>query len=362
MQRKYTILIAVLLVAVVAAWQFNARHSEQPTSLASAATPAAKTINTSQGQGTERWIAAPGRVEPISEEIKLGAELSGKLKAVLVEEGQRVQRGQVIALLEDSDYRARVAAAEASLLLREAELRRVLNGARDQERREARAAIKEAEALRENARTELERRQSLYRTGDIAREEAERAQRQYDVAYARYQAAVERHSFVDAAAREEDRARAEAAVASAKAQIAETRALLDKTVVRAPLGGVVLRKHLKTGESVSSGQMGGGSQAIVTLADDSRLRVRVEVDETDIGRLQVGQRAYVRADAYGEKQFQGQVIRIGEVLGRKAVLTDQPVEKVDTKVLEVLLELEPGEGPKLGLRVDAFINVSGNTP
>ena len=100
----------------------------------------------------------------------------------------------------------------------------------------------------------------------------------------------------------------------------------------------------------------------MTLADDSRLRVRVEVDETDIGRLQVGQRAYVRAEAYGEKQFQGQVIRIGEVLGRKAVLTDQPVEKVDTKVLEVLLELEPGEGPKLGLRVDAFINVSGNTP
>lgn len=344
-------IIAIAVIGVAAVFAFNRKEQARTIDNKDAVKSAPANI-------AENLIAAPGRVEPISEEIKLGAEISGKLRAVMVEEGDRVSQGQVIAVLEDSDYRARLAAAEADLMQRQAELRRVVNGSREQERREARAAIKEAEATMENARTEWLRRQSLQRTGDIPREETERAERQFNVAKARYEAAVERHSFIDAEAREEDRSRAEAEIAAARARIAEARALLDKTVVRSPLSGVILRKHLKTGESVSSGQLGGQSQPIVILADNSILRVRAEVDEVDVGKLRLGQIAYVKADAYGEKKFWGRVVRIGQVLGRKNVRTDEPAEKVDTKVLETLIELVPGDGPKLGLRVDAFIQIN----
>ncbi|MDX2031799.1 MAG: HlyD family efflux transporter periplasmic adaptor subunit [Blastocatellia bacterium] len=303
-----------------------------------------------------KGIAAPGRVEPISEEIRLNAEISGRLKAVLVEEGDRVARGQSIAVLEDADYRARVASAEAQLAQKEAELRRIVNGSREQERREARAAIREAEATMANAQSEMERRRSLHATGDIAREEVERAERQFQVARARAEAARERHSFVDAAAREEDVDRAQAEISLARARVDEARAMLAKTIVRAPLAGRILRKHLKTGESVF-GAANGQSQPIVTLADDSALRVRVDVDETDVARLQVGQRAYVTADAYPGKKFWGRVARIGEVLGKKNLRTDEPTEKVDTKVLETLIDLDPGSELRLGLRVDAFIGL-----
>ncbi len=240
---------------------------------------------------------------------------------------------------------------------KEAELRRVANGARGQERREAAAAIIEAEAVVANAQTEYDRRDGLYRTGDIPREEVERAQRQLNVAQARAAAVKERHSFLDAPAREEDLARAEAEIALAKARIAEARAMLDKTVIRSPLNGTVLRKHLKTGESALGATM-GSPQPIVTLADTSRLRVRVDVDEADIGKLAMGQSAYVRADAYGTQRFSGTVVRIGEILGKKNVRTDEPTEKVDTKILETLVELEPGSQLKPGLRVDAFIETS----
>jgi multidrug efflux pump subunit AcrA (membrane-fusion protein) len=72
-------------------------------------------------------IVAPGRVEAVSEEIRVSSELSGRLRVVHVEEGDRVRRGQVLAEIENDDYRARVAAAEAGLAQREAELRRTVN-------------------------------------------------------------------------------------------------------------------------------------------------------------------------------------------------------------------------------------------
>lgn len=131
--------------------------------------------------------------------------------------------------------------------------------------------------------------------------------------------------------------------------------MLEKTVVRAPLSGTILRKHLKSGESVI-GSMGATNTPIVTLADTSVLRVHMDVDETDVAKLKTGQKAYVKADAYGDKQFQASVFRIGEILGKKNIRTDEPSEKVDTKILEVLLELEPNSQLKPGLRVDAFIS------
>jgi len=95
------------------------------------------------------------------------------------------------------------------------------------------------------------------------------------------------------------------------------------------------------------------------------VRVRVDVDETDVARLRLGQSAYVTADAFAGQRFPGRVVRIGQLLGKKTVRTDEPSERVDTKVLETLIELDDrppasgGAGARdlpLGLRVQAFIS------
>jgi HlyD family secretion protein len=298
-----------------------------------------------------RLIAAPGRVEPVSEEIKIASEIAGRLRSVPVEEGDRVRRGQMVAELSNDDYRARRDSAQAELAMKEAELRRVVNGSRDQERREALAAVTEADAVLANAQAEMQRRDALYRTGDVARSEAERTEREYYVAKARYQAAKQHYSFVDADAREEDRSRAEADVALARARLAEAEATLEKTIIRSPIDGVVLRRYLKTGESVSDKP----DTPIVSVGDPSVWRIRVDVDETDVARIHLGQRAYATADAYGDRKFWGRVVRVGEILGRKNVRTDEPTERVDTKILETLVELDKGAALPAGLRVDAFL-------
>ena len=298
-------------------------------------------------------IAGAGRVEPSSENIKLGSEINGKLKRIYVEEGDTVRHGQVLAELDNSDYRAQVESAQAEVKQKEAELRKVINGARQQERREALSSVAEAEAVMNNASADMIRRRELFAAGVISREENERFEKEYEVAKARYDEMVQHHALIDADAREEDRSIAQASLQLAQANLDNTRALLDKTYIRSPIDSTILRKHHREGESVSNST--SSPDRIFTIGDKSILRVRVDVDEADVSKLSLGQRAYVTADAYGTQRFPGRVVRIGEELGRKNVRTDEPTERVDTKILETLVELDKGVDLPIGLRVNAYI-------
>jgi HlyD family secretion protein len=339
--KRTTVFIGAALV-VVAAINFalvSARHGTPP----GAAGPVVDRAGI--------VAAGPGRVEALSEEVRVSAQVGGRLQAVLVEENDRVAAGQVLATIENADYRARVSSAEATLRLHEAEARKVHNGARAQERRDAEAAVREAEAVADNARADLGRRRDLYRDAVISRAEMDKSEQEFNVAQAKVDSVRERLSLVDAGSREEDHARADAEVALARAALDEARAVLAKTFVRAPIDGIVLRKHRRAGETVST----QFESPVVTIADRSRLRVRVDVDEVDVARLREGQAAYVTADAFGSRRFAGRVVRVGQVLGRKNVRTDEPTERVDTKVLETLIELADGRELPLGLRVQGFI-------
>ena len=370
MKRTLIFSIIALLLIVVSLYYFfwigPSRAEQRPEALE---VPPAKS----------NLIVAPGVVEAVSEEIEVGTEIAGKLRSVLVEEGDEVTKGQTIAVLENSDYEAAIRTARANIeTLRRgrdtararveqaaADRTRIQNGARTEERREARADFEQTLPNIENARSELERRRKLYATGDVSREDLERSVTAFENAQKRSTAAKEKYSVINADARRDDLSRADAAIRIADSQIAEfdaqiseaetrlhaAQANLEKTIVRSPISGVVLRKRLKDGESVSPENPTG----IVTLADVSALRVRVDLDETDVAKVRENQTAYVTADAFGSRRFAARVIKIGQILGRKNFRTDRPTERVDTKILEVMLELAPGQKLPLGLRVDAFI-------
>lgn len=338
--KRSTVLVIVGIAAIgVLSW--GARRGRDGVSVAAAPATAA----------LSEFVAGPGAVEALSEEIRVSAQIGGRLDRVLVDEGDRVTAGQVLAVIENRDYQARVASADAELRLREAEMRRIVNGARPQERREAEAALAEADAVLQHARTEQERDRQLLRAGVIAQNDVDAADRATRVAQARVDAARQHADLVNADPREEDVTRADAAVGLARAQRDEARAQLDKTFIRAPISGVILRRRSKAGESVST----QFESPIVTLADDRVRRVRVDVDETDVAAVAVGEAAYVTADGFGDRRFPGHVVRVGRLLGRKNVRTDEPTERVDTKVLETLVQLDDGHELPLGLRVQAFI-------
>ncbi len=339
--------------------------------------------NKHEQQTAARFVAAPGVVEAVSEEIEVGAEIAGKLKTVFVEEGDKVGKNQIVAVLENSDFEAQIRSAKAGietirrqketaqarLLQAEADRARIANGARHEERSEAKAIFEQTLPTLENAKREFDRRQKLYDSGDVSREELDRARTAFENAQKQSFAQRERFNVLNADARADDLQKADAAIRLAAAQIKEFDALINeaeakareaeanltKTVVRAPISGIVLRKRLKTGESVSPET----SIGIVTVADISALRVRIDLDETDVAKIRENQTAYVTADAFGEQKFAAKVVRVGKILGRKNFRTERPTEKIDTKILEVLLELAPDQRLPLGLRVDAFIRADG---
>jgi pyruvate/2-oxoglutarate dehydrogenase complex dihydrolipoamide acyltransferase (E2) component len=156
---------------------------------------------------TAAVIAGPGRVEPVSEEVDIAAEVSGRLIEVLVDEGDAVTAGAVIARLESRDYRARVMAADARLGIARAELLRLMNGARPEERREAHAALRQAEATLTHAGIEADRHRRLWADGAVARDALDRAERDLQVADARRAEAAERAATIVAEARADERAR-----------------------------------------------------------------------------------------------------------------------------------------------------------
>jgi HlyD family secretion protein len=344
MKKKYAAFIAAAaFVLAVSLTAYSTRNHGIATAPAAAAKPTQ----------SEPLIAGPGRVEPVSENIAIGSELSGKLRSVLGEEGDHIRKGQVLAVLENDDYHAQVLAAQADVNAKESTLRKVVNGARSQERSQALSSVREVEAVMNNALAEKERHEKLYATGVISREEMERYSREYNVAQAQYQEAVERHSLVDDNAREEDVALAQADLQRARAQLQDAAAKYEKTLIKSPIDGTVLRKHHRNGESVSNSST--VPDPILTVGDKGVLRVRVDVDETDVNKVRVGQKAYVTADAYGNQKFWGHVVRVGEQLGPKNVRTDEPTERVDRKILETLVELDQGAEIPVGLRVDAYI-------
>ena len=297
-------------------------------------------------------IVGPGRVEPISEEIAVSGEVPGRLRAVRVDEGDRVTKGQVVAEVEPAEYRARLAAARAALSMAQS------RGAAPRQRLAERGARGGAGGGGAGGGGRAAGRGGTPAARDALRRGRDRARG----AGARGTRRARRRGAACRTARACPRGRrrrarrrarpARAAVALAEAQVDEAAVLLEKTLVRSPVDGLVLRRHLRPGESLAVLPV---PSPIVTLADVSALRVRVDVDESDIGGLRVGQAAWVTADAYGSRRFAGRVVRVGEMLGRARIRTDDPAERIDHKVLETLIELEASARLPIGLRVDAFI-------
>jgi HlyD family secretion protein len=302
---------------------------------------------------TGGWVAGPGIVEPVSESIKVGSEITGKLQSVLVDEGDTVKKGQVLAVLVNDDYHAAVLSAQATLADRKANLDKIINGARRQERDEAQAAVRETETNANNAAAEMARRQRLYEKGVVSREETENFENQCKMAKARYEESLQHFKLIDAEARTEDVEMARAAVQLAQADLEQSQAKFQKTLVRSPLDSVILRRHHRTGEIVVSSA--NNPDPVFTLGDCQILRVRVEVDESDVAQLRVGQRAYVTARTFGDRKFWGRVVQVGEQLGKKNVETDEPTEHIDKKILETLVQLDEGHELPVGLRVDGYI-------
>lgn len=293
-------------------------------------------------------LASPGRVEGLSEVIDIGAGIEGVLAEVRVQEGQTVAAGEVVALIICDDLKAELQAAHRFAEATRQSRQRLLRGSREEERRMAAAEVEAARAVFNQLHLQQQRLAGLFEKGDVAKEAVEKSRRDVEVAEASLRARTDYQQLTNAPPLPEELAKADAEVQAADEKIRLASAKLDKCVIRAPAQGVVLRRHLNAGEVVSV----LNPRPVLSLADISRLRVRAEVDERDVGRIYRGQPVYVLSEAVPSGKLSGRVSWIGTLMGRKKVLTGNPAEKSDRDVLEVLVELdEKADWAIIGLRV-----------
>jgi multidrug efflux pump subunit AcrA (membrane-fusion protein) len=256
-------------------------------------------------------VTATGTIKAmVGAEVKVGSRIPGRVEELAVQVGDRVKAGQVIARLEQDDLRAAVEKARADLAAAEAKLATIKNGARTQEVQTAEAAVRQAEANRMLAQVNLDRYHQLYQDGGIALQVVDTAGRDYDVAVAQVRSAREQLGLIREKYTPEDVQYAEAQVLQAKAALRIADATLGYATITAPMSGVVASVSTQQGETVTSGSAAAQAPTFVTIIDLSRLQVDAYVDETDIGKVRVGQEATFSVDAFPDKEFNGKVTAI----------------------------------------------------
>jgi len=297
-------------------------------------------------------LAAGGLVEPADEERIIIPQLSGRLARVYVDEGDTVTAGQLIAEIENDEYRATLAAAEAQLALRGAELDRLRNGARPEEIAQAVAVLDAARVAEALARAVLARTEPLSTRNLVSADQLDRARAELDAARAERTRADAALALLRAGARIEDIAIAEAARAAAVAERDRASAQFEKSRIRSPVDGSVLKRDLREGETV----VALSPLPLARIGDLRRRFVRADIEELDIARVRIGQHAEVTSDAFAGQRFAGTIVQVSQRMGRRNQTSGNPAEKQDAKVLQALIELAGDPPLPIGLRVDVFID------
>jgi HlyD family secretion protein len=286
----------------------------------------------------QRIVVGLGKLLPESEVVTVAAPFGAgdaRIATLMVREGDRVEQGEVVATLDSERLlRAAVESARAQLAAREATLAQVkatVQASRD----EARALLARAEIAFQNAAREFERVQALRQRGiaaeqiydqrRTAREEVAREVERARAILSRYGSGdIDAQPDVLVAARNID---------AAKADLARAVADLEKAFVRAPLTGTVLTIHVRPGEKP-------GASGIMNLGDIERMNAEVEVYQTQIGRVALGDAVELSAEALAQP-LKGVVTRIGLEVGRQTLIDASPAAHTDARVVKVTVALDP---------------------
>ena len=292
-------------------------------------------------------LTLSGNIE--AHESLVSFKVAGRIVGLPVEEGQEVAQGELLAKLDDADYRQRVHIDEANVQVRASSLNLTLAGTRVQEIKAIEQDMVAAKADLEQKQLDNVRAERLYAKDTISTQDRDRAATALRRAEAAYHAAQQRYSEAQEGSRKEDIALAQANLKQANANLALSNVNLGYTVLHAPSAGIITVRQAELGEVVAPGT------PVVTLADLDHVWLRAYIGETDLGRIHWGQVATVTTDTYPGKQYRGRISFIAQnaEFTPKSVQTEK--ERV-TLVYRIKIDLENASHDlKPGMPADAHI-------
>ena len=265
----------------------------------------------------------------------VGAVIQSTVAEVLVDEGARVEEGQLLARLADAEPAAAVAEAEAAVEEAEARMR----GVRTSGRRIAAEAVDAARVDAEQAEAEYERQRRLHESGAVSEAALDRARQTRDLARSRRVSAS--LQLAQSAPSGSETAAVAAALARAQARLQQARAAFEHTRLRAPFSATVLARDVEPGEVVRPGEV------LFVLAGDAPLEVSISPDESNLARLAIDRPALVSPDAFPDRRLSAKVARIAPSVDPQrgtvevTLTLDEPAEELRPD-MTVSVEVELG--------------------
>ena len=234
-------------------------------------------------------------------QVNLGFRVSGRLKEVKSEEGDVVQAGDVIAVLDDGPYQDQVRLAEAQVAQAQANYAKMVNGFRKEEIEQARAQLAQAKANYDNALRTFEREDKLLQTHVISQSDYDAATSSRDSLKAMVQSAQANLNLELAGNRKEDIDNAKAQLDNAQANLDNAKRNLTDCQLRASVDGVVITRAVEPGTIVAT------STIVYSVCETSPVWIRTYVDERDLGRIYPGMKALIYNDTYPNHPYTAQV-------------------------------------------------------
>jgi HlyD family secretion protein len=266
----------------------------------------------------EAIVSASGKIQP-KRQVNISANTMGKVTRLAVEEGQRVKAGQFLLEIDPRSLAGQLERGEASIAAAE-------SGLAGQ-----RTAVESANINLDLAKQNLKRQQELWKDGLTTKEALERAQNELAAREA------------DLRAREQEIKTREQQIKQEQASLATTKYNLSQVVISAPMDGLVTRRNIEEGETAVVGTMNNAGTVLLTIADMSVIEAEIEVDETDIPNVSLGQVAKVKIDAVPDREFKGHVTEIANSpiqtstnsTGQRQATTFKVVVTIDEAVPDV---------------------------
>jgi HlyD family secretion protein len=265
-------------------------------------------------------VSASGKIQP-QRQVNVSANTMGRVTRLAVQEGEHVRTGQFLLEIDPQSLEGQLQQGEASVAAARSALL------------QTRTTVEQARATLDLSRQNLRRQDELWAEGLTTREAFERAQNEVTVREAEVQT------------REQEIQTREEQVKQEQAILATTRYNLSQVTISSPMDGMITRRNIEEGENVMVGTMNNAGTVLLTIADMSVIESEVEVDETDIPAVTLGQEALVTIDAVPDRTFFGRVTEIGNSPIQAATGVTGTAQATNFRVVITLEEEVPGVRP-----------------
>lgn len=262
--------------------------------------------------------------------INVNSKVTGRVKWIGVEKGDKVKEGQVLVRLEDDEFRAQYEQARGAADSARAYLEELQHGSRPEEIAQAEHNLDEARATLVDDKLTLDRTRELATQGVVAKQSLDDVIAKYDSDQQRVNSLEKTFQLSKIGPRPEEIARAQGALVQAEGQAEYAKSLLDATVIRAPVSGTILERTAEKGELITaqfaSSAEGGPQGSVVSLADLNDIQADLDIAQDDFAKLTPRQKASVTVDAFPDLSWNGVIAEVSPEANRQKATIEVKVQ------------------------------------